>query len=130
MSSTEQITRKIINIFEKTIESELTFEGSLDNINYYNLLCKAASKDSLYNISGNNVCMFNIEFDNTDSVLIIFSVPLYSEGDSQQVKRVSEKVINIISICEECFVTLDFTKSQEVEEEKFIYITIIKKRKK
>ena len=35
--------------------------------------------------------------------------------------------MRIVGEIEECFTTLDYIKSEEVKEDKFVYITVVKK---
>jgi hypothetical protein len=116
---------RLKEIFESTVESDIKYDGSVDKIDYYNLFCKAASQENLYRIMGNNVCMFNCKYNDHDAVLIIFFIPINVEDTGA--KNVAERVMEIVEEIETCFVTLDFLKSQEVKEDKFIYITAVKR---
>lgn len=110
-------------IFSRTLENELTYSGDIDTIDYYDLLCKAASKEQLYQIDGKNLCMFNYEYQGKEAILIVISIPINMDT---KVKDVAEHVMDIVSVLEECFVKLDVLKSQEVKEDKFIYVTAVK----
>lgn len=118
---------KLKEIFENTIESDLRFEGDLSNIDYYSLFCKAAANNKLFKLLGNNLCMFNCTYKDSDAILLIYFIPINSEESGA--KTIAERVIEIIDVAETCFVTLDHINSEEVKEEKFIYVTIVKKLK-
>ncbi|MHA1827430.1 MAG: hypothetical protein ACTSX6_02150 [Candidatus Heimdallarchaeaceae archaeon] len=118
---------KLTEIFENTIESGELYDGPCDTPEYYNLFCKAASKDQLFKLMNNNLCMFNCKYKDEDSVIMIFSIPINS-GESGA-KNIAERVMRVITAVEECFITLDFVKSEEVKEDKFIYIIAVKKVK-
>jgi len=120
------IEEKLKEIFESTIESGIKCEGSLESLDYYELFCKAAAQDQLFKLMGNNVCMFNYKKDNKDSVMMIFSIPINSPEESAS-KNVADRVMEIVRETEKCFITLDEIQSKEVKEDKFIYITAIKK---
>jgi hypothetical protein len=124
MSKDKQIDR-LKEIFENTVESGLLYDGKYENIGYYNLFCKAASKEKLYKIAGNDLCMFNCIYKRDDSVLMIFYIPINSNDSGA--KNVAERVMEVVEIVENCFVTLDYMKSEEVKEDKFVYVTAIKK---
>jgi len=124
MSNQKQLER-LREIFENTIESGLKYDGKLENIEYYNLFCRAASNEKLYKIAGNNLCMFNYSHQEADSILMLFFIPINTTDSG--VKNVAERVMEIIEITENCFTTLDYLNSEEVKEDKFIYITIVKK---
>lgn len=119
------VRERLKEVFENTIESGLKYEGSAENPEYYNLFVKAASKDQLYKLMGNNLCMFNCEYDDCDAVLIIFSIPINSNESGS--KSVSERVIEVLASIEDFFVTLDNVKSEEMKEDKFVYVKAIKK---
>lgn len=122
------VKEKLIEIFDNTIESgELYYDGPLDNPEYFTLFCKAADKERLFKLMNNNLCMFNCKYEDEDAVIMLFSIPI-NTGDSGA-KNIAERVMRVITEVEECFVTLDFTKSEEVKEDKFIYIIAVKKVK-
>jgi len=119
------INTKLREIFESTPESEeMLYIGELDNIDYYSLFCKAASKNKLYKLFGNDVCAFNYKNDDCDSVLFLFFIPINSEECGS--KNIAEKIMDIVKKTEECFITLDYVVSTEIKEDKFIYVTIVK----
>ena len=119
-------TKKIKEIVENTIDGDLKYEGAMSNFDYYKLFCTAAAADQLYRVLGNNVCAFNCIFEETDSALIIFSIPINTPEETGS-KNVAERVMEIIESLEKCFITLDYAHSDEVKEDKFIYITVVKK---
>jgi len=113
-------------IFETTIESGIKYDGSIENPDYYGLFCKAASNDQLYKLMGNNVCMFNYDLQQNESVMILFSIPINTSEESGA-KNVAERVMEVIENMENCFTTLDEVKSEVVQEDKFVYVTAVKK---
>jgi hypothetical protein len=120
-----QVKERLKEIFDSTIDSGLKYEGSYKSPEYYNLFCKAAANQQLYKVMGNNLCMFNYSYEDVDSVMILFSIPINSNESGA--KNIAERVMEIIEEVEECFVTTDYVKSEEVKEDKFVYITVIKK---
>ena len=110
-------------IFNRTLETELSYSGNTDKIDYYSLLCKAASKEHLYCIDNKNLCMFNYDYEGKESILIIISIPINTDTKT---KDVAEHVMDVVSILEECFVKLEVLKSEEVKEDKFVYVTAVK----
>jgi hypothetical protein len=127
MSETGHATVRMKEIFENTIENGITYDGDMENVDYYSLFCKAASQEKLYKLLGNNICMFNCIHEKCDSIMIIFFIPINS--DETGAKNVAERVMEVVEAVETCFVTLDALKSEEVKEDKFIYVTAIKKLK-
>jgi len=120
------VKSRLKEIFDYTIDSDAEYKEDLNNINYYNLICKSATKNSLFRIMGNNLCMFNYIFEDVESILMIFAVSASSKEETSS-KNIAEKVFEVIKELEECFVTLDYVRSNHVVEDKFIYITAVKK---
>lgn len=119
------VKEKLKEIFETTVDSGLKYEGSHISPEYYNLFCKAAANENLFKLMGNNVCMFNYTFEGVDSIMILFSIPVNSNETGA--KNIAERVMEVIGGVEDCFVTTDYVKSEEVKEDKFVYITVVKK---
>lgn len=125
MKATSGVER-LRDIFDTAIDTSTKYCGSLKRIDYYSLFCKAAANDSLYKLDGNNICMFNCKIDDYDSMLMIFSIPINLPEESGA-KNVAERVMEIVVMLEKCFITLDYLNSEEVKEDKFIYIVAAKK---
>ena len=124
MANEKQITR-LREIFESTLESGLKYDDKYKNVDYYSLFCKAASNDKLYKIAGNNLCIFNCLYEDFDSVMMIFFIPINSNDSGA--KNIAERVMEVVEIVENCFITLDYLMSEEVKEDKFVYVIAIKK---
>jgi len=118
------IQERLREIFETTLESGIKYDGSINKVDHYGLFCQAASKEKLYKLMGNNLCMFNCEYDNKDAVMMVFFIPINSQDTGA--KNVAERVMEVVENVESCFITLDYLKSEEVKEDKFIYVTAIK----
>ena len=121
----EHVKTKLKEIFESTIENGVIYEDSIDHLEYYALFCKAASKDQLFKVFGNNLCMFSCTYEKEDAIMMIFSIPINSQETGA--KNIAERVMEVITAIEKCFVTLDHVKSEEVSEDKFVYVSAIKK---
>jgi len=119
------IKERLKEIFENTIESGIKYDGSVDKPEYYNLFCKAAAHDQLYHLMGNNICMFNCQKEGTDVVMMLFSIPINSSEEAGA-KNVAERVMEVVENSEDCFVTLDDIKTEPVQEDKFVYVTVVK----
>jgi hypothetical protein len=119
------VKERLKELFENTIESGLKYDGDCKNPEYYNLFCKAAANEQLHKLMGNNICMFNCDFKDSDSVMMLFSIPINSNDSGA--KNIAERVMEIIGEVERCFITTDYVKSEEIKEDKFVYITVVKK---
>ena len=123
----KSIKHKLKDIYETTINDGIKYEGLInENLDYYSLFCKAAAKEKLFSIKQNNVCMFNCVFEDKDAIMIIFALPINTETNSGS-KSIAERVIKIVQILEDCFITLDYMNSVSINEDKFIYVTSVKK---
>ena len=115
---------KLKKIYQDVIEeNNLLFDDDINNIDYLSLFCKATSKNKLYRLLECNLCMFKCSYEEKDSVLIIFSIP---HGSESSLKQVSDKIMEIITILEKTFILLDYVITDEVKDDKFIYVTVIK----
>jgi len=119
------IKERLKEVFENTIESGIKYTGSIEKPDYYTLFCKAAANDQLYQLMGNNLCMFNCQKENKDAIMILFSIPINTSEDAGA-KNVAERVMEVVENLEECFITLDEVKTEPIQEDKFVYITTIK----
>jgi hypothetical protein len=119
------IIEKLRDYFDQTIESGQKYEGQLKNIDYYGLFCQAASKNQLHKLMGNNMCMFNYEFEGKESVMILFSIPLNSTEETGS-KGMAERTMEVVENMEKCFINIEKTISKEVKEDKFMYLLFIK----
>ncbi|MGD2072237.1 MAG: hypothetical protein PVG65_01965 [Candidatus Thorarchaeota archaeon] len=126
---TEYVREKLKEVFEATVDSGLKYEGQTANpekLDYFGLFCKASAENQMHKVMGNNLCMFNCKYEDKDSIMVIFSIPINNPEESGS-KNVAERVMEVVSETESCFITLDYIKSFEVKEDKFIYVTIFKK---
>lgn len=121
----EYVQDKLKEIFDNTIDVGIKYEGSCENPEYYNLFCKAAARNQLFKLMNNNLCMFNCKYGDKDAIMMIFSIPINS--DEHGAKNIAERVMRILEEVEECFTTLDYVNSEEVKEDKFVYIVAVKK---
>jgi hypothetical protein len=123
---------RLRQIFETTIDSGILYNGHINEIDYYSLLCKSTSNNQLYKVLSCNLSMFNYQYENEDSVLIIFSIPSSLNVDkvpNQENKHISERIMDILQLVEECFITVDYMDLKTIKEDKFVYMTIVKKIK-
>jgi len=120
------IQQRLQEVFESTIESDQEYNGSVDTLDYYSLFCKAASNNNLFKLMGNNFCMFKCDYKGEDAVMTMFSIPINSQEESTGAKNVAERVMEVVEQSERYFVTIDSMRSEEIKEDKFVYVTMIK----
>lgn len=126
---TQPQQEKFKEMFEATLESDQYYNGSLDDINYFGLICKAAQANRMRKIFNNDIVMFNIQYEDEDAVLIVVQIPINmnEEENPKTTKFVSSRVMQMIFLAERCLVRLDVCKTEHESEEKFVYLKIIKK---
>jgi hypothetical protein len=130
MTSSKTHVERLRDIYDETIEDGNRIQLiNVEDIDYYSLLCKATASNKIYKMFNCNICSFNCEYNSEDAVIIIFSVPLTTQVKVPDKKHPSEKVMDIIKVVEECFINVDYMNFKEVKEDKFSYVTIIKKTK-
>ena len=121
---------RLREIFNSTIDSGLDYSDSLENIDYYSLLCKATAENKLYKMFSCNLCMFNYKYFGEDSILILIAIPVNLNVETtNDTKHVSERMMDILKVLEDCFITIDYMNSKDVKEDKFIYMVMVKKIK-
>ena len=121
---------KFKEMFEMTLESDHDYLGSLDEINYFGLMCRAAQGDYMRKLFNNDIVMFNIEYEDEDAVLIVVQIPVNISDDDENVKAtkfVSNRVMKLIFLAEKCLTQLDVCETTQENEDKFVYIKMIKK---
>lgn len=116
--------KRLKELFENAISSDLHYDGSFKDINCYNLLCKGVAKDCFHKIIGSNVSLFKCSYENEDAILMLFTIPINVENGT---KHVAERVMEVVDLCERCFITLDYLQSKEVKEDKYVYVIVTKK---
>lgn len=119
------ILEKLRDYYDQTVENGIRYSGNFKNIDYYSLFCLAAGKNQLYKLMGNNLCLFNCEYNKKEAVMIIFSIPLNVTEETGS-KGVSERTMEVVENMEKCFIELDKTIAHEVKEDKFMYLLFIK----
>jgi hypothetical protein len=123
---------RLRQIFESTIDSGEKYSGNIEDIDYYALLCKSTANNQLYKIFSCNLSMYNYSFKNEDSVIMVFSIPtsINNNTDNQtENKHISERIMDVLKVVEDCFVTVDYMDLKNIKEDKFLYMTIVKKIK-
>lgn len=116
-------------LFDETIQEENIMRENIDDINYYNLLCKSIAANKFYKFFNSNLSLFRYVYEGNDSVLMIFSIPIQSNKDEKDKKHITERIMEIVKSLEKTFVTIDYMTLQEVKEDKYYYLNVIIKKK-
>lgn len=130
-SSKVEQKERLRDFFDEAIKSSKVLHDSLNTIDYYTAFCKAWADNNGYRMLNCNLCLFKYKFKDEDSIMMIFGIPSPSNPESKDdPKHISQKVMELLKIAEDCFINLDYTDLKEVKEDKFHYLTIIKSLKK
>jgi len=113
-------SEKYKKILSKTLLSGVTYDGDIEKIDYFQLLCAAG--DNIHNIDINQVCMFKCQYKNKECILGLVAIPIYRQ---KQPKYMSDRIIDVIKDIEESFDKIEYMHNQEVEIEKFSYLTFV-----
>lgn len=116
---------RLKQFFESTIDSGIKYSGNISEIDFYTLLCQSTTNNTMYKIINCNLLMFNCQHNNKDSVLMIFSIPLTNNEN----KHISEKIMDVLKLIEDCFITTDYMDLKNSKEDKFYYLTVVKSLK-
>ena len=71
-----------------------------------------------------------IRYYDEDAVLIVVQIPVNVNEDSENIKTtkfVSNRVMKMIFLAEKCLVKLDVCSTKQEQEDKFVYLKMIKK---
>lgn len=122
---------KFKEMFDMTLESDHDYFGDLENINFFGLICTAAQGDFMRKIFNNDIVMFNTEYEDEDAVLIVVQIPVNVNEDDEEkpktTKFVANRVMKMRFLAEKCLVQLDLCETTQENEDKFVYLKMIKK---
>jgi hypothetical protein len=122
---------KFREMFDMTLESDHDYFGSIENVNYFALICTAAQGDFMRKIYNNDIVMFNTEYEDEDAVLIVVQIPVNVNEDDEEkpktTKFVANRVMQMRFLAEKCLVQLDLCETTQENEDKFVYLKMVKK---
>lgn len=116
---------RLKQIFESTIDSGLKYNGNVEDLDFYSLLCQSTANNKIYKILNCSLIMFNYEYKKEESVLMIFSIPITINEN----KHVSERIMDLLKLIENCFITVDFMDLKNSKEDNFYYLSVVKSLK-
>jgi hypothetical protein len=115
--------KKLKEVFDETIESEVKCNTPIEQIDYSKLFVKAGENNTLFTFFGYDLYTFNYTYKDKDCILMIFRMPINSIEFTS--KGIAEKIMDLVNIIENCFVITQYLRVSE-KEDKFIYLTVIK----
>jgi len=115
--------------FNDCIDKDVWFDKDLDDVENIRLL--SLNFKNTFKLVNSNAFMFKYNYENCDSILMIFAVPfsLRTDNKSGHVKHISERIMEIVGLLENSFIELDHMFCREVKEDKSFYLVAIKKIK-
>ena len=63
-------------------------------------------------------------YKDKEAVLILFTLPINVDQDGA--KTVSDRVMEVVNLLEQAFISLEYLNSEEVETDRHVYVTAIK----
>ncbi len=124
----ETPAEKLKKKFDSTVESGMEYHGKIEDVNCCQLLQEAIREDKLFKIHGTEAFMFNCKYCDLNSILMIFSLLAKTNIETgEENKHVSERVMDIIKVLEDCFTIIDFVEIKDVKEDKRVYVVAVKK---
>lgn len=121
---------RLREFFNEAINSARLLSDNINSIDYFSVIYEGVRDKKGFIILNCNACMFKYKYKDEDSIIIIFQIPSPSNPESKEDSRhISQKVMELLKISEDCFINLDYTDLKEVKEDKFHYLTVIKKLK-
>jgi hypothetical protein len=100
---------------------------NLDEIDYYSTFCKALASNKVFRVMNCSLCLFKYNYYHKDSIIMIFSIPSPSNPEAKDdTRHISQKVMELLKLAEDTFITLDYIDLKDVKEDKFNYLMIIK----
>jgi len=122
---------KLLSLARKAVKEGPDFTGSIEDVDCYNLLCKAAESDKLYRLLGADFCIFRTTYEDKPALLLVFSLPVRishdDPSDPQRGKHVSERSINILEMVEEALDSVDRVITRQANQ--FVYLIMIRTKK-
>lgn len=117
------IENKLKKVFNETIEGDREHKGNLKHLPCSDLIESSISTQKNYRYKTNNLCMLKYKFCNRDAVLMVFAIPIKSREDN---RNVNERFFEVLGDVEQAFVTLDYRRLKEFEEDKYMYFICVK----
>jgi len=117
----KHLKQRVLDLYEKTLENgyDLSDNFDIDNIDFYNLYSKAMQYDCAVSFDNDNLFFINHKQNGTSGIIIIYMV-----NNLDTNKKLSEKIMNLVSILEDLFISLDQTKI--ITENSATYLVIYK----
>jgi hypothetical protein len=124
----ESPMEKLKKKFDETIESGMVYHGRIEDVNCCQLLQEAIKEDKVFKLYGTEAFLFNCKCDGLNSILLLFSLLAKQNNETgEESKHVSERVMDIIKVLEDCFTVVDSIEVKDVKEDKRVYVVAIKK---
>lgn len=122
---------RLRDYFNLTLKETEHLDTELEKADY-GLLCRKYKDRKILSIFGCFFSLFRYIYQGEESVMMLFAIPFQSNqeyNDDDDKRHNSVKVLDIIKLVEDCFITVDYMHMKDVKEDKYSYLVIIKKLK-
>ena len=103
----KQLKQRLNDLYERTIDNgyELSNKLDFDNLDFYNLYSNAVQSNCAITLDAkDNLFFLNHKYNNQKGLLMIYMI-----NNLDTNKKLSEKIMNIVSVLEDIFISLDDT---------------------
>ncbi len=118
------LENKLKTCFKQIAKNGYEYNCNLKKIDYFQAMMLAIDNKQMFKYNSNNVYFFRHCYDNTDSVLMIFAIPM----ESNDPKSLSERIFDVLKDIQYTFITLDYRNLKN--DQQFTFMTVVKKVKK
>jgi len=120
----KKLKQIILDLHDKTLESGdfiICPSDSIIDLNFYNLYVNATKYDCIATFNNDNIFSVNHQYKENDGIIFIYMI-----GNDTN-KKMTEKVINMISVMEDVYISLDMTNIKINDgENSTVYLIIYK----
>lgn len=120
---------KINDMLKNLSDKNMILENEIDEIDFFNSMCKAESNNLRFNVNGFNMLGFYRD-DTYKDIVMIFTIPK-NESDKKSYtarsRKISDITMGILETLEDYFVYLDDISMKNIDSEPYIYLIAVKK---
>jgi hypothetical protein len=118
------VENKLKMCFKNIAKNGYEYNCNLKKIDYFQAMMLAIDKNQMFKYNSNNVYLFKHHYNKSDSILMIFAIPIESDDP----KSLSERIFDVLKDIEYIFITLDYRNLKE--DKQFTFLTVVKKIEK
>ena len=119
---------RLREFFLSAVSEASVLDSMLENLDYYNIKYRAIRENRYFKMLNCDLCLYKYKYKDEDCIILIYSIPSPSNPEAKEDSRhLSQKVMELLKIIEDCFITVDYIDLKDVIEDKFNYLVVIKR---